>query len=522
MPIRPFVPIGLPRLASETDSIEQRVGLHLLEALDSLDVLFKSSAYFANVQDEHAIAEFALSKCLEAVRSDTGVLFLVDDTGLHMAAERNGCASRIRTEELAVPATITRAAFWYADEAKQLLRGAPAENALTAPIYVGDNLAGMVVALAPGDTPFSTADAKMIATVASQAAIALGRTRHWRAIAVEREKLQLVVQNHPEGILVLDHHGVTTLCNPIAAELLGGDDALSRLHRIDPTFVIERLLGASTERELELPSGPEPRVVAIRTRPVQASDGTIQDVVVTMRDLTKARREERLNRNFVSLISHKLRTPLTALTCAIHMHDEVTATEQLELRREMQQRVQDLGTLVDRLFQFTELLEGSWNRRGTCDLRELTREIAIEYAATPRSPDLQIELASGAELVALPQPRMRLLLQNLIDNAIKFSPGARPYVGVTARRSGDWIQVEVEDRGPGIPASEHNDILSAFHQVDTDFTGSIAGAGIGLAIVSEILHRIGGALTLRSATPHGCIFALELPAPTGGREATSP
>ncbi|MCU0867055.1 MAG: PAS domain-containing sensor histidine kinase [Planctomycetes bacterium] len=519
---RPFVPIGLPRLANEQDSVEQRVGLHLLEALESLDVLFKSSSYFAAVDDEHELAEFALGKCLEAVRSDTGVLFLVDETGLHLAAERNGGAGRIRTEELAAPATIARAVLWQAADSRQLLRGEPAQNALTAPIHIGETLAGMVIALAPADAPFSTADAKMIAAVASQAAIALGRSRHWRAIAVEREKLQLVVQNHPEGILVLDPQGQTTLCNPIAAELLGGEDALARLQRIDPSFAIEHLSAASTEREVELPTDKEPRLVAIRTRPVAAGDGVPHDIVVTIRDLTKARREERLKRNFVSLISHKLRTPLTALTCAIHLHDEVAAAEQVELRREMQQRVQDLGALVDRLFQFTELLEGSWNQRGSCDLRLLLRELAADWAASSRPPELQVDLAADAELVTLPQPRMRMMLHNLIDNAVKFSPGERPFVAVTSRRSGDRILVEVEDRGPGIPPSEHERILQAFHQVDTEFTGTVPGAGIGLAIVREIVNRIGGGLSLRQASPHGCVFSLSLPAPTVTAAAPSP
>jgi signal transduction histidine kinase len=522
MPNRPFIPIGLPRLADKSDSIEQRVGLHLLEALDSLDVLFKSSSYFANVDDAHAVAQFALTKCLEAVHSDTGVLFLVDDTGMHLAADQNGCANRICTEELAAPPTIERPVLWLAPESSSLLRGEPAVNALSAPIHVGDTLAGMVVALAPADQPFSTADAKMIATVASQAAIALGRTRHWHAVEVERGKLSLVVQNHPEGILVLDRLGNTTLRNPIAVELLGCTDALSFLQRIDPTFAIENLLTASTEREVTLPQADGARIVAIRTRPVRSSDGATHDVVVTMRDLTRLRREERLKRNFVSLISHKLRTPLTALTCAIHLHDAVSADEQAELRREMQSRVQDLGELVDRLFQFTELLEGSWNQRGSCDLSTLMRELTAHYAAAPRPSDLQVRVAPGAELVAIPAPRMRLLLQNLIDNAIKFSPGERPYVAITSSGTGDRITVEVEDRGPGIPSSEHENILSAFHQVDTEFTGTVAGAGIGLAIVREIVTRVGGSLSLRAAIPHGSVFSLSLPAATTAPVATAP
>ena len=517
---QPFQPIGLPRDATANDSLEQRVGLHLLEALDSLDVLFKSSSYFAGVSDERAIADYALGQCLEAVHSRTGALFLVDETGLHLAAERNGGTGRIRIEELSAPATRARATLWHGSDAGRLLRDGLTGSALTAPIHVGDSLAGIVVALAADASPFSTADAKLIAAVASQAAIALGRTRHWRAVEIEREKLQLVVQNHPEGIVVLDRHGDTTLCNPIAAELLGDRDALPRLQAVDPSLGIELLSTTATERELELPAANGTRVVSIRSRPVRAGDGATHDIVVTLRDLTRLRREERLKRNFVSLISHKLRTPLTALSCAMHLHDEMPPEEQAPLRQEMQARVQDLGALLDRLFQFTELLEGSWNLRGSCDLDQLLGELATTWAAAARPPRLQIDIAADAARVALPPARMRLVLQNLVDNAVKFTAGERPFVRIAAARRGDRTEIEVEDRGPGIPASEQAAILSAFHQVDTDFTGTVAGAGIGLAIVREIVNRIGGSLSLRAAEPNGCVFVVSLPVHGGDPMAT--
>ncbi len=523
MPNPSFLPIGLPRDATSNDSVDERVGMHLLEALDSLDTLYKSAAFFAGVSDEHALADFTLSRCLDAVRSDTGALFLVDDTGLHLAAERNDGASRIRVEELAQPTTIAHAALWNGDEGARIV-SAPGtatglaatnrscDNALTTPIHVGNRLAGMVVALAPAKAPFSTADAKLIAAVASQAAIALGRTRHWHEIEVERQKLQLVVQNHPEGIVVLNRHGETILCNPIARELLGSDDALAVLGRIDPSCSLATLLATRTERELTLPGPGTARVVAVKSRPVQASDDAVHNVVLTIRDLTRLRREERLKRNFVSLLSHKLRTPLTALTCAMHMLDGSPPQEQTPLLQEMSHRVNDLGGLIDRLFQFTDLLEGSWTRRGSCDLQQLATELSAQYAASPRAPELTFDVASAARTVPLPAPRIRLALQNLIDNAVKFSPGPRPFVRVTAQAAGDRLVIEVEDRGPGIPASEQADILSTFHQVDREFTGDVAGAGLGLAMVREIVNRIGGTLELRPATPKGCVFTLSLPA----------
>ncbi|MBL8754930.1 MAG: PAS domain-containing sensor histidine kinase [Planctomycetes bacterium] len=516
MPHRTFLPIGLPRDARTTDSVDERVGLHLLEALDALDTLYKSAAFFAEASDEAELARFTLSACLDAVRSSDGALFLADEAGLHLADHRGDATARLRIEELANTKVLSQPALWNGSDADTLVaEAAGSANVLTTPIHVGAALAGLVVAIAPRANPFSTADAKLIAAVASQAAIALGRARHLRQVEQEREKLRLVVQNHPEGIAVLDRHGDTRLLNPIARELLGGDDVLAVLGTVDGTLEPAVLQADRIEREIAIGSGTGSRVLLVKTRPLATAAHDAGDVVVTVRDLTRLRREERLKRNFVSLISHKLRTPLTALGCAMHMIEGTPPAEHPELLREMGTRVQDLGGLVDRLFQFTEVLEGSWGRRGTSDLAGTCADIAAALAAGPRPPQLVLDLGGDATTVPLPASRLRLALQNLVDNAVKFSPGDHPWVRIASHRRGNLLEIDVEDRGPGIPASEHASILSAFHQVDAEFTGDVSGAGIGIAIVREVVGRIGGALELRDAKPHGCVFTLVLPCEGG-------
>ncbi len=513
---RHFLPIGLPRDASSTNSVEERVGLHLLEALDSLDVLYKSAAYFAAAEDEGELARFTLTQCLDAVRCEVGAIFLVDDDGLHLAAEHGGCAERIRSEELATAAVIAGPGLWNLGDASALLvAGSAPANALTTPIHVGSRLAGMAVALAPPEAPFSTADAKLIGAVASQAAIALGRARHLAQIEIERQKLQLVVQNHHDGIAVLDQHGDTRLANPIARELLG-DDVLTALQAIDPTLTTQSLHADAAERELTVGDGTNARTLLLKTRPLGTGAKASGDVVVTVRDLTRAKREERLQRNFVSLLSHKLRTPLTALGCAMHIIEGSPVDDHPALLADMSTRVAELGALVERLFQFTEVIEGSLAQRDSSDLAAIGSELAAGLASSPRPPELVLDLAADSLVVPLPPTRLRLALQNLVDNAIKFSPEPRPWVRIASRRVGNDIEIAVEDRGPGIRPSDQAAILAAFHQVDEDFTGSVPGAGVGIAIVREIVRCVGGTLRLHTASPHGCVFTLTVPSSPGG------
>lgn len=508
----PFVPIGLPRDAGANDTVDQRVGLHLLEALDALDAVYKSAAWFATVDEESAIGDYALRRCLEAVNTDTGALFLVDDSGLALAADCNGATTRIRTEELSTPDLMARPCLFNGvDAARILAAGAVEGSVLTSPIWVGNRLAGMVVLMAATDDPFSTADAKLIASVASQAAIALGRARNLRGVETERQKLQLVVHSHPEGIAMLDQHGTTTVCNPIARELLDSAEVAERLLALDPSLTLATLFAGPTDRELTLTGPRGERVVGVQSHPCGVASG--RSVMLTLRDLTRLRREERLKRNFVSLISHKLRTPLTSLLCALEMMTGAPPEDQAVFIGEMNARARDLGSLIDRLFQFTELLEGSWTARGSCDLRRVCQELRSHYEqhADSRGLELVLDLAADAVEIPLPAARLRIALQNLIDNAIKFGTGERPWARIASRRDGDCLVLEVEDRGGGIPPSDHADVLGAFHQLDSDFTGNVQGAGLGLAMVREIVRRMGGRLGLREAAPHGCVFVLTFP-----------
>lgn len=503
----PFVPVGLPRDASPDDSTDQRVGLHLLEALDSLDAVYKSAAFFAGVATEAAIGDYTLARCLESVHADVGALFVLQGDQLTARVERGAAVRWLVPGTLAIGDRSRRAAFHNGTEAAPLLcPDAPRQNVLTCPILVGEQLLGVIVALAPGDCPFSTADAKLATAVASQAAIAFGRARSHQEAERERQKLREVVAHHPDGIVVLDAAGATTLCNPIAAQLCGGADVLACLRGQLPAATPASLCQLGGEHELTLGTAAAPRFVQLRARALDNGD-----VVLTLRDLTQKRREERLKRNFLSLLSHKLRTPLTAIVCAVDLLQHMPADQHDECLDEMRRRSGDLEAMITRLFTFTELLEGSWSTQGHCDLRTLRSEWAQQ--APPGTEALQVEwdVQTGAELVPVPAARLRVALANLLENVAKFAALTTPWAKVEVRRLDSSVRIAVEDHGPGIPADQRSELFDTGYQIDDDFTGNVAGAGVGLAMVREIATRLGGSLTLEDAVPHGCRFVMTFP-----------
>lgn len=505
----PFVPVGLPRESSPDDTTDQRVGLHLLEALDSLDTVYKSAAFFAEVATETSIGEFTLTRCLESVHATQGALLLRQGERMVPSGDRGGALALLVVDELVRGDRAKVAQFHNgADATRLLVAGATPHNVLTCPIVVGNQLLGTIVALADAACTFSTADAKLAAAVASQAAIALARARLHQEAEIERQKLREVVGHHPDGIVVLDATGRTTLCNPIARTLLGGDDAMPILGLQLPGRTLASLCHGSGEHELQLGPEANPRIVQLRAAAI--GDG---NVVLTLRDLTHKRREERLKRNFLSLLSHKLRTPLTAIVCAVDLLPVMPIEQHDECLGEMRRRTDDLTAMIDRLFAFTELLEGSWSTQGSCDLSTLQRE----WNQAPQMVDghtplaIEWDVAADAAIVPVPPARLRVALGNLLDNVAKFAGRTTPWARVEARRRGDDVVVAVEDHGPGIPAAERAQLFETGHQVDAEFTGNVAGVGIGLAMVREITTRLGGRLDLQDAVPHGCRFEMTFP-----------
>jgi signal transduction histidine kinase len=509
---KPFVPVGWPRQSQPTDTPDQRVGLHLLEALDSLDAIYGSAAFFAGVAAEEAIGDYTLDRCLESVHRVCGAICLTAGGDLRVHAERNGASALLRPDLLTVGATLARAAFYNGDEAREWLRAeVPTQNVLLCPIHVGRRQLGFVVILSERDDLFATGDVKLIAAVMSQAAIALSRAEHHRDVEIERRKLSQIIQTHSDGIVVLDKDGKTTLCNPIARDQLGTENVLELLQSLDGTCTLEELVQSDVEREVTISVDGHTRVIGITSRDIRARTGECVNVILTLRDLTSLRREDRLKRDFLSLLSHKFRTPLTALMCGLDILQTAEGPDREYFVQEVGRRTRDLQVLVDRMLYFAELLEGSWSKRGTTHLGDLREDVRRQFRSQKGAAPIDIvwDLADDALEVPVPPSRLRVALINLVDNALKFGSPETPWVRIGSRRTGDGrITIEVEDHGPGIPARQREELFSSFHQIEEDFTGSVQGAGIGLAIVREITTHLGGTLELRDALPHGCIFSL--------------
>jgi signal transduction histidine kinase len=314
-----------------------------------------------------------------------------------------------------------------------------------------------------------------------------------------------------DAVVMLDDGSRILSWNTAAEELFGvsEDAALRRpAGSIFPEFgvLIERSGGELTPVRI----GGEERWLAISLSSFEGGR------VVTLRDATAQHALERARADFVTTASHELRTPLTAIYGSIRTlidrGDELDETLQRRLLRMILHESEHLAQIVDQLLVTAQIDRGRLPmEERDCDVVALCTEVL--EAADSRKPDsIQLELVSPRTTLPLrcDPPRLKQVLVNLVENAIKYSPdGGR--VEVRVADSPDRLRIDVQDVGLGIPPSEQARIFEKFYRLDAEMTRGVGGSGLGLYISREIVEQMGGLLSVRSRRGTGSTFTVTLP-----------
>jgi signal transduction histidine kinase len=275
---------------------------------------------------------------------------------------------------------------------------------------------------------------------------------------------------------------------------------------------LERDLAAS-EDEFELTDSG--RVFRGYTAPVARPDGTVIGRIWTLREVTADRRLERLRDAFLAAVSHELRTPLTSMAGFL----ELLGDEEHELgpagRRYVDVIRRSSGRLrraVEDMLLVAEIeAERLELRREATDLADLaaaTVEEALPGAAE-RGIELLLEINGRLPLEA-DAGRLRQVLDNLVSNALKFTPSGGS-VTLSARNGDGPLRIEVADTGVGIPQEELGQVFSRFYRASSATRRAIPGTGLGLVIARAIVEGHGGTISLESTEGEGTRVTVTLP-----------
>jgi signal transduction histidine kinase len=266
----------------------------------------------------------------------------------------------------------------------------------------------------------------------------------------------------------------------------------------------------------------------LRSRNRRLREQTDQlSILLTREQVTveELRELNRLKDDFVAAASHELRTPLTSVLGYVRTLQRPEFGEDPATRKEFLQAAEEQGNRLFRLIR--NLLSSARLERGGLPSGAVPLEVAELAADAVASFPMEIariDLAIAPNLPPLvtDADRMVEVLTNLLDNALKYSPGGGR-VELGARAEGETVQLWVRDEGIGIDEGEVEHIFERFYQVDQTATRRFGGVGLGLYLVKELVRGLGGTVEVRSEPGRGSTFTVTLPiAGPDGREAHDP
>jgi len=339
----------------------------------------------------------------------------------------------------------------------------------------------------------------------------------------EAVSLRTALDRLPVGVLRVSPDERITYANAAVARLLGRAAEELTDQVISDVLDAERvrpLLSASrrpADETLELPDRDGQTRRAMRLQVAVPKDGEPdQDRLLVLQDVTHLREMEQARDNFLYHVTHELRTPLTN----IHAYAETLTRPDFDdeqTRKEcynvIVSETNRLSKLVEDILSISQLEVGSLRLElGDVDLLRLMREMVQDNlgAADEKGVDLTLKAPPKTPIIRGDKRRLAVLLNNLIGNAIKYTPAAGR-VDVSLLVEGRWIRVVVRDSGIGISEADQPKVFEKFYRCARDEVQAVAGTGLGLAIGREIAHLHGGDIRVASAMGQGSTFTVDLP-----------
>jgi len=331
-----------------------------------------------------------------------------------------------------------------------------------------------------------------------------------------------VLESVGDAVVLVDDDGRISLWNPAAEAITGlrETDVLGRPigDVIHGWSQIEELVPVARSPSEPVRAVTTPVEVGGRELWISGSGVALEGgTVYAFRDLTEDRALEKMRADFVATVSHELRTPLAA----IYGSAQTIRRPDLELDERLRDELLDvIATESDRLAAIVnDLLLSSHLDSGrlhmsiqSCDAGALAAAVA-ESARThlPDAMSLELEAAPRLPPVVADPSQLRQVLTNLVDNAVKYSPGGGK-VSIWVENGDGAVRFSVADDGLGIPAAELRRVFEKFYRLDPGMTRGIGGTGLGLYICQELVRRMDGRIWVDSTLGKGSTFVVELPA----------
>ncbi len=355
----------------------------------------------------------------------------------------------------------------------------------------------------------------------------------YKKIAESKKTTESVVRSLSEGLVVVDTKGKVVMMNPAAEKLLGSEQK-ERLNKPITTGLKDEhlvsLVSGSEEKgnkEIELFSKEDQTKKTLRSSSavIENEYGQTVGMVSVLSDITKQKELDRMKSNFVSNITHELRTPLVATqkSLALLLTKSTGAINEAQERFLVaaDQNLKRLSALIDDLLDLAKLEAGRMELKPrVVSAENIVDECAGSFKAWAESRSIRLKkkIEENIPQIKVDPGRMVQVLNNLVGNAIKYTPeNGTITIDVFHEKDNNCLKFSVIDTGVGIPKEDLPKVFDKFYQAGERNLSDVTGTGIGLSVTKEIVAAHGGKIWVESEIGEGTKFIFTIPVPDNGK-----
>lgn len=537
-------PFGLDELGLLINRcLEKQKLARAVDELKEVVNLYEVSMAIGSLMDLDQLLSLIIKLATDALRADGGSIMLFDkETGKLIVKAAAG-----RREDMVIgrKLDIGERVAGYAAEKSEIVKidGSIKDDprfrnleqfdgihsGITIPLLRKDKLFGVInVHRTEKKDVFTRQDIHLLSIFAAQSAIAIDNAYLFSTLQQEKEKIEAVFTGMDDGAIITDAKLNMIMLNSSTEKLLNvkreeclGKNLLEFVSDFQPSI---------PWKELEKKEEKVVNFDLVRTRAkalflsviaskIKNEEGKLLGQIMVIRNVTDERKEEMVKRNFLNLISHKLRNPLTTILGYLPFLKEkmeLSDKSEKEVLETIEKEGLNLSSHVDKLLMFT-LLEQEYLEmdREKVNVKSVVEAALETIAAFINVNQAKVEIDSNLgdiDQVYVDRLKIRDVIENLVENAVKFNDKKQKKVRISGRSLDDkFIQMEIADNGPGIPSEEHEKIFQKFHQVEEYFTGRVEGIGLGLALAKRVVEAHGGRIWVESELGKGSTFYFTLP-----------
>ncbi|TMD59739.1 MAG: hypothetical protein E6I91_19790 [Chloroflexi bacterium] len=525
----------------------------LLEALQKLysfaacSILLKGDPFELSIIPCYPLSQAFLAAMIERIASASSVMDFpaVSAEELANASYLDAPDELSITQQLGAPV-------------QDMIGGSEIGSFLNIPLTVENRIVGMLSLFDEREGTFDTDLLKLTTMIADYAAVALENVRLreretalWRQAEIGRQRLELIISSMAEGLLITNERGGITLLNVSAQHLLTQAQLdleqntplrklalasnVSWLHKL--ADIIDEALTGVTVMNQELIAGAigesVPLTLSISAAPLHDASLTQMQpigVVAVLDDVTANKQIEKLKDEFVSVVSHELRSPLTAIK-GYTQHlvrrierrlrkgqqgsaiSAVDLPESYDLRSLgiIQGQADHLERLVSDLLDLSQVQWGKLHLQYSgFYLADVLAESVRSVQASAEQHTIYLDIAVQDTKIVADKMRMSQVIGNILDNAIKYSPQGGQVTVKLEEREGDYL-VSITDQGIGISQEYLDHIFERFYRVSNTASRQYSGIGLGLYVTKAIVEEHGGRIWVTNNKGLGCTFSFTVP-----------